>query len=452
MTSVRDEKATAPIPEETPDVPPGTIVRIQAQHFRSFRYLDVDLSRFHVLIGPNASGKSNLLDIVAFLGDFVNGGLDAAIGGDRALGIPLRAPDARHLVWMQGENYFELAVEVVLPADRVSTPATKNGTGGRQWICRFDVRVEVEPSVRVVRESLWLKPLEKAPARQPDLFPDDRTDSPASITVPGGHRAPRGWKAVVRRSSEDPERIMFYAERTKWQNPFRIRADRSALANLPDDEERFPAATWFKSLLRERIHRLALSGEALRMPSPPTRRGPYLPDGSNLPWVVHELEKGNPQRLAQWLDHVREALPDIDELFTREREEDRHRYLVVRYRSKLEAPSWTVSDGTLRFLALTLLAYAPADGIHLIEEPENGLHPRALESVYQSLSSVYRSQVLLATHSPVLLAAARPSELLCFAKNTAGATQVVRGDRHPRLREWRGTLDLGTLFASGLLG
>ncbi len=449
MTSVRDEKATDPA-RDNPDVPPGSVMRIQARHFRSFRHLDVDLSRFLVLVGPNASGKSNLLDIVAFLGDFVNGGLQAAIEGDRALSIPLRASDARHLVWMQRGNHFELAVEVVLPEDRVG--GAKNGTSGQRRICRYDLRVEVEPSLRVVRESLWLKPPEKVRSQQPDLFPEERAERSASITIPGRRHAPHGWKAVIRRGTDDPERITFYAERTKWQNPFRIRADRSALANLPDDEERFPAATWFKSLLRERIHRLALSGEALRMPSPPTRRGPYLPDGSNLPWVVHELQENDPERLARWLDHVREALPDIDELSTREREEDRHRYLVVRYSSKLEAPSWTVSDGTLRLLALTLLAYAPADGIHLIEEPENGLHPRALESVYQSLSSVYRSQVLLATHSPVLLAAASPSELLCFAKTTAGATQVVRGDRHPRLRKWRGTLDLGTLFASGLLG
>ncbi len=448
MTSVRDAKGTTPNEIGT-HAPAGTIVGIQARHFRSLHGVDADLSRFLILVGPNASGKSNLLDVVAFLGDFVHSGLEATVGGDPALGIPLRASDARHLVWMQRESHFELAVEATLPAERVAAAGV--GAGGRR-ICRYEIRVQVEPSLRVVRENLWLKPPEKVRPRQPDLFPEDRTTVPEEITIPGGHRAPKDWKAVVRRSSDDPERIMFYAERTKWQNPFRIRATRSALANLPDDEERFPAATWFKSLLRERIHRLALSGEALRMPSPPTRRGPYLPDGSNLPWVVHELEKKDPQRLARWLDHVREALPDIRGVYTREREEDRHRYLVVRYGSELEAPSWTVSDGTLRFLALTLLAYAPAAGIHLIEEPENGLHPRALESIYQSLSSVYRSQVLLATHSPVLLAAASPSELLCFAKTAEGATQVVRGDRHPRLREWRGTLDLGTLFASGLLG
>jgi hypothetical protein len=78
-----------------------------------------------------------------------------------------------------------------------------------------------------------------------------------------------------------------------------------------------------------------------------------------------------------------------------------------------------VSDGTLRLLALTILAnLRSATGIYLVEEPENGIHPTAVETVYQSLSSVYDGQVLVATHSPVMLAISSPEQLLCFARLT----------------------------------
>ena len=137
---------------------------------------------------------------------------------------------------------------------------------------------------------------------------------------------------------------------------------------------------------------------------------------------------------------------------TVERPEDRHRYLVIEYANGLAASSWVVSDGTLRLLALTLLAYIPdPQGVYLVEEPENGVHPRAIETVYQSLSSVYGAQVLCASHSPVILSLAQPRDLLCFAKDETGATDIVLGDQHPRLREWKGSLDLGTLFAAGVL-
>ena len=42
------------------------IRRIQALNYRCLRYADVRLDRFHVLVGPNASGKSTLFDVVAF--------------------------------------------------------------------------------------------------------------------------------------------------------------------------------------------------------------------------------------------------------------------------------------------------------------------------------------------------------------------------------------------------
>jgi predicted ATPase len=112
-----------------------------------------------------------------------------------------------------------------------------------------------------------------------------------------------------------------------------------------------------------------------------------------------------------------------------------------------------VSDGTLRLLALTVLAYIPhLEGIYLVEEPENGIHPRAVETILQSLTSVYGAQVLLATHSPVILSLLQPEQVLCFARLPEGDTDLVRGSEHPVLNQWKRDTDLGTLLASGVLG
>jgi predicted ATPase len=111
------------------------------------------------------------------------------------------------------------------------------------------------------------------------------------------------------------------------------------------------------------------------------------------------------------------------------------------------------SDGTLRLLALTLPAYLPDfTGVYLIEEPENGIHPRAVETMFQSLSSVYDAQILLASHSPVILSMVEADKVLCFAKTDNGATDIVPGNRHPALKDWKGETNLGTLFAGGVLG
>jgi len=191
----------------------------------------------------------------------------------------------------------------------------------------------------------------------------------------------------------------------------------------------------------------------IRKASPPGQGRLFRPDGSNLPWVIADLREKDERRYQNWIDHLRTALPDIENIRTVERKDDRHKYLIIRYDNGLEIPSWMVSDGTLRLLALTLPAYlTDFRGVYLIEEPENGIHPRAVQAMIQSLSSVYNAQILLASHSPVILSFVEAEEVLCFAKTKEGATDIVSGTYHPALQKWQGELSLSTLFASGVLG
>ncbi len=427
------------------------IEKIEALRYRALRYVSQDLQGFHVLVGPNASGKSTFLDVVVFLGDLLRAGPRKAIFGDRRTGIAPRAPAPDHLFWMRKGDSFEVAVELPIPPDR----RTRLPNGG--WsVCRYEVAVGMRANseeVSVLRETFWLcsRPSAKPTPPQRELFPDP-PHAPAEIVRPAGKRGPAGWKKVVYKV-EDSNNDYFYSETSGWNNLFRLGPAKPALANLPEDEEKFPVATWAKRTLMDGIQRIALDSETMRRPSAPGDARPFLPDGSNLPWVVHQLEREHPDRLRAWVEHLQTALPDLESLTTRERPEDRHRYLVVRYGSGLEAPSWLVSDGTLRLLALTLLAYLPdLTGTYLIEEPENGIHPRGVETLFQALSSVYNAQILCATHSPVILSMAKAEQVLCFARDSEGATDIVRGTEHPKLRDWKGEVDLGTLFASGLLG
>lgn len=243
-----------------------------------------------------------------------------------------------------------------------------------------------------------------------------------------------------------------YAKEGRWAPSFRLGPRKSTLGNLPEDETKFPVSTWFKQLLVEGVEKITLNSQEMRKPSPPGQKPGFSPDGSNLPWVVERL-RADSERFRDWIDHVRTALPDLADVRTVLRPEDNHRYLMLAYQGGIEVPSWTASDGTLRLLALTLPAYLEDfQGIYLIEEPENGIHPRAVETIYQSLSSVYNGQILVATHSPVILSIVEPAEVLCFAKTLEGATDIVLGNEHPRLRDWQHEENFGILFAAGVLG
>jgi len=236
-------------------------------------------------------------------------------------------------------------------------------------------------------------------------------------------------------------------------NVFHLGLRKSAFANVIGDEKRFPVATWFRDFLTTGVQTFMLNSAKLRKMSAPGQGKGFATDGANLPWVIEDMRENHPVQFKRWVEHLATALPDVEDITIGVQPDTNSRYLKIRYTGGLEVPSWMVSDGTLRMLALTLPAYIPDySGVFLIEEPENGIHPRAIETVFQSLSSVYDAQVMLATHSPIVLNMAKLEDVLCFAKTPEGATDIVAGNEHPRLLEWHSEVELGTLLASGVLG
>ena len=81
------------------EAPPATLKAIQARGYRSLRHVDLRFDgNFNVLVGPNGSGKSTLLDAIAFLSDYIQQGLERAVGRrtrnfqDLVWGRPTRSP------------------------------------------------------------------------------------------------------------------------------------------------------------------------------------------------------------------------------------------------------------------------------------------------------------------------------------------------------------------------
>jgi len=421
---------------------------IEALNFRSLRYISQPLSNFHVLVGPNASGKTTFLDVVAFLGKFVTDGLDVA--------IEQRTQNLQDLFWARKGDKFELAIEAIIPKD-----VSSNFSNGSYDRIRYEISIGYNSETKentVFEEKVTLKNFSLSSFEDNDI--QRRFDFPLPVkpprTILTTSLVKVGERLIVKKSSIG--RVTFYSETNKnpskgWMPSFRLGVKKTALGNLPEDEKNFPASTWLKNLLSENVQQIVLNSIYIRRASPPGKGNKFLSDGSNLPWVIHNLRSKSQKRFNDWIAHVRTALPDIEDITTDEFPDTKYRYLIIRYKEGFNVPSWMASDGTLRLLALTIPAYLPDfKGIYLIEEPENGIHPKAVETMYQSLESVYGAQILLATHSPVVLSIAEADSLLCFAKASDGATDIVKGNEHPRLREWKGETDLGVLFASGVLG
>ena len=430
----------------------GPRLRLRVSGYRSFRDVDVDLGAFHVLVGPNGSGKSTLFDALAMVGDIItSSSLESALGSAMKRDFDRRVQrsrmgDAHGLTWMRKGGRITLAVDVPIPR------TTGGSLGHGASTCRYEVEIDVSDSPRFVNETFSVNDSQGArdhsgiASQAPPLIEAEK-DPTIEPTPAECERGP--WRKIVERSGKGLEQVSYQSETSAGRYRFLIRPERSAFGSLPANERQFPVATWFRNRFR-------------RDPMGPSSSGRYgqlrvlesfRPMMADLADGVHRLQTGDRPRHGDWVEHVRRAVPEIVDITTREHSEGQGRYLVVRRKNDLDVPSWLVSDGTMRVLALTLIAYSgDRYATYLIEEPEHAIHPYAIETVFQSLSSVCDAQVLLTTHSPLVARLAKPSQLLCFSKDEEGATRIVPASEHPSIKDWLDSVDFDAMHASGIFG
>ena len=415
------------------------ITRIEVLNYKCLQDIRQDVSPLQVLVGPNASGKSTLLDVLRFIRDLFNEGTLEPV-------IRQRSQSFEELIWREGSKQpaepIEFLIEATVPPEKDAYLYQRH-SGKTHRYCRYTIRIGVnhpQERVEILDETFLLSP--------------HRFVNKSNESVTLFRKYEHSPNQVVRRTDSHFSYHSEYVEEDiNLHAPYASFPIRPAIAAVPYEVGRFEITRWFYSLLSDGVKDCCPQPHLMRIAVDPLAGKTLHSDGSNLPIVVRELQKQGPKRFDWWIKHLRTDLHDLDNLTVETLSDTKRLYLVYHTVGGAKIPHWQLSDGTLRFLALTLIAYMPNnDGIYLIEEPENGIHPLAIEAVYQSLSSVYEGQVFLATHSPLLVGLAKPEELLCFDKAKDGATQIVRGDQHPRLKEWHREVSLGTLFASGVFG
>jgi predicted ATPase len=174
------------------------------------------------------------------------------------------------------------------------------------------------------------------------------------------------------------------------------------------------------------------------------------PDGSNLAaflFFLHEREEASyslirrtVQRVAPFFDDFRlEPLrlkPDDIKLEWRHKNSDQY----------FDASS--MSDGMLRFIALATLFLQPQQylpSVILVDEPELGLHPYAIEMLTSLIRTAStNTQVIISTQSSLLLDHLEPEDVL-VANRVGAATQITRLES-ARLVEWLKDYSLGQLW------
>jgi predicted ATPase len=111
-----------------------------------------------------------------------------------------------------------------------------------------------------------------------------------------------------------------------------------------------------------------------------------------------------------------------------------------------------LSDGTLRYLLLmTIFCNPNKGGVIAIDEPESGLHPDMIKSVCDMMKEATGSQMIVATHSPLLLNHFDLEDVLVFEKNEQNETKARRLSEDD-FSDWEGDFLVGQMWLRGQIG
>ena len=386
---------------------PG-VPRVESLRIINYRALrDVELkglTPLSVLLGPNASGKSTLFDVFAFLSECLTTGL-------------------RH-AWDRRGRFKELR------------------TRGEQGPIEFELKYREVPGRPVITYHLAIDETSKGPVVEREWLQWRRGSRGkpyrfldfthgAGIVVPGETPGePAEGDDRIREELESPELVAVSTLGQFAKHP-RVSALR-----------RFITGWYFSYLTADQMRGQPEAGPQERLSR----------TGDNLPNVIQYLKEQHGQRLDKILRTLARRVPRLERVDADMMPDGR---LLLQIKdAPFERPILArfASDGTLKMLAyLTVLHDPEPPPLVGIEEPENHLHPRLLpELAEECREASARTQLMITSHSPYFLSSLRPEEVWVLFRDSKGHTHAQCASAMRGVAEFvREGATLGHLWVEG---
>jgi len=382
------------------------ITNLKVTGFRSLKNIDWRPGDLNIVIGPNAAGKSNLLDILLMLSCLPKGDLGNYVQSRGGL-LPLLWDGKAKSISVQIGLDFSLEVgKEGWEHSRYSLDLVPSGGLG---------------SYEIADERLVSDGTDRAYSRAGALaFDAVRGETPAAQQVKRDESFLSNARTVALFGSD--YLVKFAELMSKWNIYQMIDTSLSA------DVRKAPVARYETEVAS---------------------------DGSNLVSVLHTLYTEN-KAFAQRVDAaMRAAFENFEELvFPPSPAAHQRVQMNVRWKDLERAcPLSDLSDGTLRFLYLIAILTNPyLPPLVKIDEPETGLHPRMMGIVAEcAMDAATRTQLILTTHSPEFLDAFRDTQpTVTVAELVDGATQL-RTLSGEDLAYWLKEYTLGDIYRTGQL-
>jgi len=392
---------------------------IHAKNFKSFRELNIRLDDFNVLIGANASGKSNLIQLFSFLRDIVESGLENAVsiqGGAQYL----------RNVNCAGDDAVEIELDVEPDASDQIVPFLSDHAASRLMSLVYKVSLAFPDgrSVRVADEYLFVERLSDGPISATTKFVLKRT---------GSKYEPEGDFDAFR------EFLLTHLNSVQGRQPWLLIENEVLRSVLP--------LSGLKSIAVYDVDPKAPKTAVLF-----GAKSELEPDAHNLAIVLDRILSDEDRR-RKLTNLLKDILPFADELRT---EPLRDSSLFFNLREKFSPepmPASFLSDGTIDIIALLVILYFERKPFVVIEEPDRNLHPSLMSKLVAMLQDASRlKQIVVSTHNPEIVRYVEPGQLILISRDDSGSSRASRPADKAQIRQFlRDEISMDELYVQNLL-
>lgn len=395
------------------------ITRLQAQNFKSFDSVDVELGDLNVFIGPNASGKSNFLSILTFLRDIARDGLENAVS-------------------MQGGTEYLRNIQL----DRTNTRLKFRGNHGVD-----------------------------DPGSPPDVGWVNIADDDTSISVTGiTYSLAMGYSNDHYEVAEEEAEMGGYFQK-EGQDPYfdktcRKREGSATILGTPSNGDRDSQISFLSSGLEDQRLTVALIDwfvsdfriydfEARELESAGSSKGKALleENGSNVALVLRNLLRDDKKR-RKFLNLAGALLPFVED-FNVDRSAGQSLLIKLQesHSGGTYLPESLLSKGTTKVVALLIALYFENKRIIAFEEPTTSLHPKLISQLMQMMREASeKKQILLTTHNPEVIKHVELDNIYLMSRDEDGFSQISKPADKKEVRIFlENDLGVDDLFVQNLL-
>lgn len=413
------------------------IREISVSNFRSFRELRIEPDNFNIIIGSNASGKSNLIQIFKFLRDIAKYGLNNAIslqGGVEYLrntNIGAKQPFSFRILYVLEEKREDvIGLKETLPVTfepyevlyEFALTFAEQGEG-----------FEITRDLLVITGTFALPGASGENTRGMGSLSLSRSDDSISYQVTPPDEM----------NLRDEEIFPHYFQRHKLPPAWLIMNLTLPVPGIPPLERIFRGMKVFD-----------FDPWLLKRAVPIMGKTELEKDGSNLAIVIKNILE-DPAKKAEFLTLIHDTLPFVEEVEV-EKFMDMSLFLKLKevYSRNKYLPASVVSDGTINIMALIIALYFEKRPVTVIEEPERNIHPYLISRLVEMLKDASRTkQVIVTTHNPEMVKHVDLGDLLLISRDKEGFSRVVRPGTKKEIRAFlEHDIGIEELFIQNLLG